>query len=433
MAAIAAGADHTCALTTAGGVVCWGFNFNGALGDGTTTNRWTPTPVSGLGSGVAAVAAGGYHTCALTTAGGVLCWGANGQGALGDGTTTRRLTPTPVSGLGSGVAAVTAGYGHTCALTTGGSALCWGDNQFGQLGDGTTTHRLTPTAVSGPLSGVMAVAAGAYAFFTCAQTAGGGVVCWGDNFNGALGDGTTTSRSVPTQVVGFEGRLAQWGDFTGDLRSDVLWRHASGGDVWLWPLDGATRVSEDYVRTVADINWEIRGTGDQNGNGKADILWRNKATGMIYAWPMNGSTPIDEIYVGTVDPAYDVVGTGDFNGDGQSDILWRHTTLGDVWIWLMDGATRVNEVYVDRVNLAYVVKAVGDLNGDWKADIVWHNATTGEVWAWLMVGTTRVSQTWVANVPDTGTRSRARPTSQVTEERTSSGSTLHAGRCGSGR
>ena len=128
-------------------------------------------------------------------------------------------------------------------------------------------------------------------------------------------------------------------DFTGDLKSDVLWRHATRGDVWLWPMDGAARTAETYVRTVADTNWEIRGLGDQDGDGKADILWRNKVTGQIYFWPMNGSAPDAEIYVGTVDPAYDIVGTGDFDGDGKSDILWRHTTMGDVWIWLMDGAT----------------------------------------------------------------------------------------------
>ena len=101
-----------------------------------------------------------------------------------------------------------------------------------------------------------------------------------------------------------------------------------GGDLWLWPMDGAAKVSETYVRTVADTTWEIRGLGDQNGDGKADILWRNKVSGQIYFWPMNGSTPLDEIYVGTVDTDYDIVGTGDFDGDGKSDILWRHTTNG---------------------------------------------------------------------------------------------------------
>jgi hypothetical protein len=194
---------------------------------------------------------------------------------------------------------------------------------------------------------------------------------------------------------------APFGDFTGDLKSDILWRHATGGDVWLWPMNGAARVSETYVRTVADTDWEIRGQGDQNGDGNADILWRNKTTGQIYFWPMSGTTPQAETYVATVDPAYDIVGTGDFNGDGRSDILWRQTTTGDVWIWLMNGAVPQSEVYVDTVDPGYLVKGVGDLDHDTKADIVWQGAA-GDVWVWLMNGTAKVSETWVATVGDVG-------------------------------
>jgi hypothetical protein len=192
------------------------------------------------------------------------------------------------------------------------------------------------------------------------------------------------------------------GDMNGDGKSDVLWRHATLGEVWLWPMDGAARTSETYVRTVADTNWEIRGVADQDGDGYADILWRNKTTGAIYAWRMQGSTRLAETYVATVDLAYDVVGTGDFNGDRKSDILWRNLTNGEVWIWLMDGATPLSRVYVGTVDPAYVIEGVGDLDGDSKADIVWHHATLGEVWVWLMNGTTRLSSTWVATVPDVG-------------------------------
>ena len=190
-------------------------------------------------------------------------------------------------------------------------------------------------------------------------------------------------------------------DFTGDAKSDLLWRHASGGDVWLWPMDGAARTAETFVRTVAGTDWEIRGQGDQNGDGMADLLWRNKVTGQIYFWPMDGATPQDEIYVTTVDQAYDIVGTGDFDGDGKSDILWRHLTNGDLWVWLMDGAMPLSQTYVDTVDLAYVVKGVADLDADGKADIVFHHQTLGEVWVWPMNGATRLSQHWVGTVPDT--------------------------------
>jgi len=149
-----------------------GANSGGQLGDSTTTARLTPTDVSGLASNVTAVAAGSVHTCVLTASGGVKCWGANYNGQVGDGTTTHRSTPVNVSGLTSGVDAVVAKWGHACALTSGGGVKCWGMNIYGQLGDGTTSDRSTPVDVLGLTSGVLAVAAGRW--HTCAVTTAGG-------------------------------------------------------------------------------------------------------------------------------------------------------------------------------------------------------------------------------------------------------------------
>jgi len=205
---ISAGQRHTCGVTSAGGAKCWGYNFNGQVGDGTQSPRYAPVDVSGLTSGVAAVAAGSLHSCAVTTAGAVKCWGLNSQGQLGDGTTAQRLTPVAVSGLSGGVVAVVAGAAHTCALTSTGGVKCWGDNSRGQIGDGTTTQRPAPVDVSGLASGVTAIAAGLS--HTCALVAKVGVMCWGENNEGELGDGTMGTRPFPAPVlvVGPATRLA---------------------------------------------------------------------------------------------------------------------------------------------------------------------------------------------------------------------------------
>ncbi|QJR16523.1 RCC1 domain-containing protein [Usitatibacter palustris] len=178
--------DHSCAIK-AGDVVCWGYNGQGQLGNGTTVTSIFPVAVSGL-SGITAIASGNRHTCAITSAGTVKCWGGNAGGALGDGTTTDRTTPVDVIGIPAGVTAIAAGAAHTCALSTGGVLTCWGYNLHGQLGDGTIG------------AGIIAVAAGEA--HTCAVTSAGALKCWGNNVVGQLGDGTETSSLAPRDVQG---------------------------------------------------------------------------------------------------------------------------------------------------------------------------------------------------------------------------------------
>jgi cysteine-rich repeat protein len=208
--AISAGDDHTCALLSTGGLKCWGYNFAGQLGNGTTTNSLVPIDVSGLTSGVVAVAAGIHHTCALLSSGGVKCWGYNDYGQLGDGTLTRRFTPVDVSGLTSGVVAISGGSYQSCAVVTGGGVKCWGLNSSGSLGDGTTTQRLTPVDVLGLSSGVTTVVTGDSRGgpHTCAIMSTGGLKCWGDNYYGQIGDGTTTQRNSPVDVIGLSGGVS---------------------------------------------------------------------------------------------------------------------------------------------------------------------------------------------------------------------------------
>jgi len=215
VAQITAGAEHTCALTRAGAAYCWGFNFFGQLGRGFNENGRVDSPlpvqVDTFSSGVAQISAGGLHTCAVTTAGAAYCWGWAAYGQVGAGffgspdNSSLPTFPFPVQGLSSGVASISAGGRHTCAVTTAGAALCWGANEAGQLGDGTTTDQPGPVQVTGLTSGVVSISAGSQ--HSCALMQGGSVKCWGDNRHGELGigrgglDGSNGSL-VPLDVVG---------------------------------------------------------------------------------------------------------------------------------------------------------------------------------------------------------------------------------------
>ena len=203
-ALLSAGNIHTCGVSPAGAAYCWGYNGDGELGNGTTTSSATPVAVAGgltfaAVSAGDAVDAGGQHTCGVTRAGAAYCWGYNGFGGLGNGTTTNSTTPVAVSG-GLTFAAVSAGGGHTCGVTPTGAAYCWGYNIYGQLGDSTTTNSTTPVAVSGGLA-FAAIDAGKNVH-TCGVTPKGAAYCWGYNSVGELGNGTTTNSATPVAVSG---------------------------------------------------------------------------------------------------------------------------------------------------------------------------------------------------------------------------------------
>ena len=305
--AAAAGYYHTCAVTTAGALLCWGGNQYGQLGDGTTTDRWTPVPVNGLTSGVVAVTAGYYHTCALTSAGEVQCWGANNGGRLGDGTTTDRPTPGPVSGLTSGVTAVAAGVHHTCALKDGG-VQCWGGNAWGQVGDATTTDRLTPVPTSGLTIGVVALASGS--FHSCAVIGGGTVQCWGNNGSGQLGDGTsgpTNSRSTPVPVVGLGSSVTAV--TAGQLHTCV--RTSTGGAV-CW---GGNQYGQLGDGTTNDRVTPAPVTGLQSGVAQvAAGQWQTCAlttSAAVACWGYNGSGGLGD---GTTSDRHTAVTVHGFEG-----------------------------------------------------------------------------------------------------------------------
>jgi len=203
---VSAGGYHTCALLNNGSVWCWGAGSFGQLGDGDAVERRYAVPVQGLSSGVQDISAGGYFTCAALEDGRVACWGENNWGQLGDLTTTDRHTPAFVKI--SGAIAIDAGHSHTCAIVDqpandiDHAALCWGENNGGQLGDDTLDDSADPRPVSGLGSGVLQIAAG-YGQ-TCARLTGGTMKCWGYNNIEQLGTGRDDYlfRTPQTVIVG---------------------------------------------------------------------------------------------------------------------------------------------------------------------------------------------------------------------------------------
>ena len=171
------------------------------MGHGGSESRILPTQTATLGTGRTAteISAGSFHTCAILDDGNVACWGYNANGQLGDGTTSSRDTPAPTATLGAGRTAITIDTGseHTCAILDDGTVACWGDNLYGQLGDGGNNDRLSPTQISSVLDSYVAINAGGD--HTCTITDDGNVFCWGVNSNGQLGDGTATNQNRPIQ------------------------------------------------------------------------------------------------------------------------------------------------------------------------------------------------------------------------------------------
>jgi len=218
-AMVSVGIGDACGVTTDSVAYCWGDGTYGQLGDGVSIPRdgghasASPVPVVG-GLKFATVSAADF-ACGITTAGAAYCWGPNIYGELGNGSggpeacTTYPCSTTPLAVLG-GLTFATVSVGgewrdtYACGVATSGAAYCWGGNDYGQLGDGTTTVRSSPVAVLGGHKFVMVSAAmdgsGIYSH-TCGITTQGETYCWGSNNKGQLGDGTTNNSSVPVKVV----------------------------------------------------------------------------------------------------------------------------------------------------------------------------------------------------------------------------------------
>jgi len=277
---ISAGAEFTCGIDAGQAGYCWGQNDVGQLGDGTTiASRQSPVPVAG-GLTLASVSSGSSHACALTTGGSAYCWGHNGSGQVGMGTFVQGgRAPLLVTG-GHTFTAVDAGSSHSCGVTSGGVAYCWGNNQSGQLGDGSTMRRAAPVAVSG--LALASITAGTD--HTCGLTTAGAAYCWGNNQAGALGNGSTTLSPTPVAVVGgltFASLSAGSGQTCGSTTDGVeyCWGSNAGGKLG----DGTTIATRP---TPAPITNDFRFRAVSAGAAHSCGIARS---GGIFCWGRNSS------------------------------------------------------------------------------------------------------------------------------------------------
>ncbi len=220
------GSASFCAVLSTGQVKCWGFNNYGQLGNGTTTNSDVPVLVKNITTATAVIggysggAVGGF--CALLSTKHVDCWGYNFTGQLGDGTTTNSDVPVAVHAI-TNAATLISGFAGFCALLSTSQVDCWGDNYFGELGRATpkATYSDVPGAVTG-ITDAKAAAGDSPGATYCAVLSTGQVKCWGANDYGVLGRGTTTNSDVPVAVTGISDATAVGSEGVGQSFCAVL-------------------------------------------------------------------------------------------------------------------------------------------------------------------------------------------------------------------
>jgi len=321
--AVDGGESHDCALESDHTVVCWGNNGWGQGGNGTNYNIWNlPVAVTGIHDAVA-MAAGLRHTCVIHAGGTVSCWGFNEDGELGDGTTGNSTVPVAVAGISDAVA-ITGGGFHTCVVHATGAVSCWGYNHSGELGDGTTTDSTVPVTVSG-ITDAVSITGGRY--HTCAVHATGAVSCWGSNDYGAIGNGTDHNYfTTPVAVTGITDATAVDG---GEYHTCAL---RAGGTVACW---GANFLGGLGNGTYDDSNVPVTVTGidDATAVGTGDYAsCALRATGRVSCWGMFG------VYADGQWTTSDLPGQGDPYGINDAVAIGKGTLYkmvvrsnGTVW------------------------------------------------------------------------------------------------------
>jgi len=319
-AAVAAGGLHSVALKRDGTIWTWGSNAYGQLGNGTTTDSHSPIQLTGLSGVFIGIAAGSNHTIALKSDGTVWTWGYNGDGELGNGTTTNSSTPIAVPGLNN-VVAIGATASASYALTADGTLWSWGANSNGQLGIGSTTSSSIPVQVTG-ITQVVSLATGSSANHMLAAKTDGTVWGWGDNTNGDIGDGTTTQRTSPVQVSAFN--LIQGPAVPSLTLSSSIF--TAGSNISLNVVPG---VGSDPTASVSFYNGStLLGTTTAS---PFNFTWNNVSAGYytltVVATDVNGvSTSSSPVRIKVMRPGYDSVAASNYSSFAlRSD--------GTVWAW----------------------------------------------------------------------------------------------------
>jgi alpha-tubulin suppressor-like RCC1 family protein len=397
---VAAGTYHTLALKSDGTVWAWGSNPGGLFGDNTTNSSATPGQVSGL-TGIVAVAAGYQHSLAVRNDGKVFAWGANGSGQLGDGTTTQQLEPVEVPGL-TGIVAVAAAENFSLAVKNDGTVWAWGANGSGQLGDGTTTTRPSPVPVSGITDAIGVACCHQYGMaHSVVVRSGGGVLTWGHNGYGELGDGSYTSKLLPAAVPGLTGvvEVDAGPGYTMALKSD--------GTVWAWGYNDCGRLGNG---TTVSGNIPVQVSGLTNAVAIAAGVRHSSAVGSdgkVHAWGfhVDGALGDDSMFVSSA-PVQSSGVTEVAQVAAGHDHVVAVKSNGTVWTWggnwyhqLGDGTNLSKADPVQVAGLTDVVMAAA--NADHSLVV----KDDGTVWSW--------GYNWYGQLGDGSTTNRSAPV-QVT-------------------
>jgi len=353
---LAAGGEHSCALGTDNSLWCWGYNFIGQLGIGNTVvQKTTPTRSGSPADAWWYLGLGSYHSCGIKLSSALLyCWGYNGNGQLGDGTTISKNSPAQIGA--SQWVEVAGGDNHSCGIKNAGTLFCWGDNDYGQLGDGTTVDRLTPRQV-GTDNNWMLIATGAS--HSCAVKTDNSLYCWGDNTSGQLGIGSVGGQQTSPLRVGLSvwAEVAAGKDHTCAIQdgSDQLycWGSNSYGQLGIGSSGG--NYGSPQQESTASTDWMTLEVGDY-------FSCATELNGDVHCWGLNSTGQLGD---GSLFNRNDPVRSGNHLGYTQLALGSKHACArksnGAIDCWGHNAWGNLGQGYSSYKN---VPTRVGDLS-DW--------------------------------------------------------------------